>query len=156
NMEISGGTPTTTGTWAAVSPLRKILRDKRTRLVITCDTGFPPPISRFARLDQGYHQFPEMIPGLSKSLPRRPEHRPVGWSVQASGHVAEDLFDHALLTLRALRENSAEFPGTRELRGLDSGDKAFGIQFQFHFLGLGAPRGDAGQVRIEQQFMLLP
>src|SRR5215472_8310856 len=70
NMEISGGTPTTTGSWAAVSPLRKILRDKRTRLVITCDTDFPPHVSKFPRFDQSHHQFPEVESGLSKRLGR--------------------------------------------------------------------------------------
>ena len=32
NIEISGGTPTMTGSWAAVRPLRKILRDKTNAL----------------------------------------------------------------------------------------------------------------------------
>src|SRR5262249_19475645 len=149
NMEISGGTPTTTGTWAAVSPLRKILRDKRMRLVITCDTDLPPRVCKFPRFNQCHHQFPEVKTGVPKPLRRGAEHWPVGWRVQASGHIPEDLFDHALLTLRALRKKGAEFPGTRELRGLDSGNKAFGIQVEFHFLWLGAARCDAGQVRIE-------
>src|SRR5215471_16823374 len=108
NMEISGGRPTTTGNWAAVSPLRKTLRDKRTRLVITCDTDFPPRISKFPRFNQSHHQFPEMKSGLAKRLARRAEQATVGWRVKASGHVPENLFDHALLTLRALCKKTTE------------------------------------------------
>src|SRR5215471_2555381 len=104
NMEISGGTPTTTGTWAAVSPLRKILRDKRTRLVITCDTDLPPCVCKFPRFNQSHHQFPEMKAGVPKRLCCRAQHGAVRWRVQASGHIPEDLFHHALLTLRALRK----------------------------------------------------
>src|SRR5215813_6317656 len=98
-VAFGGVTPTTTGTGAAVSPLRKILRDKRTCLVITCDTDLPPCVCKFPRFNQSHHQFPEMKAGVPKRLCCRAQHGAVRRRVQASGHIPEDLFDHALLTL---------------------------------------------------------
>src|SRR5215472_16834826 len=41
NIDTSGGRPSRTGAWAAVSPLRKILRESLTRRVMTFAMGTP-------------------------------------------------------------------------------------------------------------------
>src|SRR5437763_15706576 len=95
NIEISGGTPTMTGTWAAVRPLRKILRERRGRLVMTCDIVDPPGYWEFSQFYQRDHQFLETIVRFPEHVQSLVQHGPVRGSVLPSGHVSKHHFDEA-------------------------------------------------------------
>src|SRR5215471_18887806 len=77
NMEISGGMPTIAGTCADVRPLRKIRRDRRGRLVMTCDICSPPRIQNFPGLHQGNYQFLEVVVRFTECFHRLVQQRPV-------------------------------------------------------------------------------
>src|SRR5690349_9095058 len=116
--------PTTAGSWAAGRPSRKILGYIRTRLVLTCDPDSPPCLYTFPRLHQSHDQFHAAEAGFPKRLRRLVDYGPVGGRIQPSGHVPENLFHDALLALRSLRQKFAEFPGTGEVRTLNTGYRA--------------------------------
>src|SRR4051812_10097184 len=102
NIDTRGGMPTITGTWAAVSPRRKILRERRLRLVIICDIGNAPCFCNFGRSYQFDQQVFEVIARLAKTVHSLFQHRSVRWSIQPAGHIPENLFDDTFLTLRCL------------------------------------------------------
>src|SRR5215510_15498925 len=60
NIVTSGGNPTVIAEPETVSPRRNRRRDKRQRLVITCDTDTPLFARKFARANQRNHELPEI------------------------------------------------------------------------------------------------
>src|SRR2546428_13473147 len=64
NIEISGGSPSTTGAWESVKPLRSNLRDSLTRLVISCDMDSARQWPKIPLPHQGYNQLLEMKTGV--------------------------------------------------------------------------------------------
>src|SRR4051794_8595432 len=113
-----------TGTWAAVRPFRKILRERRGRLVMTCDIVDPPGGWKLSQFYQGDHQFLETIVRFPEHFQRLVQHRSVRGGILTAGHVPEHLLDDAFLALRRVGEDFAELAGARELGVLNSGDLA--------------------------------
>src|SRR4029434_4247028 len=141
-METSGGRPTITGACAMVRPLRKILLDKRTRLVITCDIASPPWFG-FSQSYQSDHQFLEAIFRFAERFRSLLEKLPVRRRILPAGHVAKDLLDEAFLALRSLCQDLAELSRVVELRAGDSGHRAVGVQIELHLFGLRPPSSHA-------------
>src|ERR1700722_15356156 len=65
NIEISGGSPT-----IVVAPFRRDRRDKRKRLVITCDIERTPCYRILPRCDQSNYHLPKIEIRLSKLFGR--------------------------------------------------------------------------------------
>src|SRR5947209_1466729 len=128
NIEIRGGTPTITGSWAAVRPFRKIRRDRRVRLVITCDMSRPPWIWKFPQFYQSDHQLFKPIVRFPKRLECPIQYGPVSGRILPSGHIPEELLDHAFLALRRPGQELAEFSRAAKIRSLNSGHPPFRIQ----------------------------
>src|SRR5947208_8730205 len=151
NIEISGGTPTMTGTWAAVRRLRKILRERRGRLVMTCDIVDPPGGWKLSQFYQGDHQFLEAIVRFTEHFQSLIQHGSVRGSILPAGHVPEHLLDQAFLALRGVGEDFAELAGAREVGVLNSGNLPLGVQLQLDLFWFRAPSCHARQVWIEEQ-----
>src|SRR4051812_19596542 len=114
-MLTSGGSPTCTAPPANVSPRKKCRRDTLERLAITCDISPPLPRKLTGTHHRDYH-FLEPEIRLAEVLEHAPDQRPVGRCFRAPRHIPEILLDHALLALRAARENRAQLLRRRERR----------------------------------------
>src|SRR5262245_33079253 len=139
-METSGGSPTRTGACAAVTPRRKVRRERRVRLLMTWAIGIPP--GRWANLfgDERYHQLLETKAGVAEPVECAGNHRPVGGRVFTARHVAEQLLYHTLMTLRCTGEQLAESARILEIRVGNPGYPRGGIQIEQDLFHPGAGR----------------
>src|SRR5437868_1711102 len=104
NMQASGGSPTTIRAPERDNPFSRARRDKRKRLVITCDMNAASLFRReFPCENQRSDEFLKMklrAPEIRRHLV---DQRPVAGSIQASGDITKVLLDDTLLALRSPR-----------------------------------------------------
>src|SRR6187200_344918 len=87
NMLTNGGSPTCTAPPASVRPFRKRLRDKRERLVITCDTGNSSLRGELPRHHHGNHHIFKLEARLTEILGNFLDRRLVGGGIAAARYV---------------------------------------------------------------------
>src|SRR4051794_38188920 len=99
-MEMSGGRPTEIRAPVRESPCSSARRERRKRLVITCDMNGASLRWEFLSQNQRSNQLLKMKLRAAEVCRHLVDQRPVGGSLHASGDVAKILLDHTLLALR--------------------------------------------------------
>src|SRR5579884_712951 len=94
---------------ASVVPFRKRRLEIRDRLVITCDIRLlPRPGREFAVYRHAYYKILKTEAGSAKVRENVRKNRPIAGRFKAAGDIPEVLFDDALLTDRAFRQNRTQ------------------------------------------------